>query len=519
MLASLKSFKTATGWRKTAGILTAVIIVIEAVLILVLIIASAKSGGVRGNHILYRGSCSSASTFNTIAHLLINALATGVLASSNFFMQVLNAPTRADIDRVHGKGQTWADIGAPSFRNLRFMGWWKTTAWLMLALSSAPLHLFFNSAVFQSDDVRNEYRLAMAAESWVQGAPWFYPGASLRAIESLIPRDNYNISELRARVLSPPEPSTSLAREGGEWKRLSPSECRSTYLYSRGLRGYGDVVVVVDSPEPRGWKRKDVFSGNKTFDRIWDDVGIPADASNSLWHYAGYCLSRPGCYSGSGGKSQWHYFSCYYLFGSSDGCYRSEDDNENLGADWTFSYHEKEWIPAWEGVGFHTKPFNSMRVKYCMAQSIDEVCKVAISNTLLAISLLSVSVKLVISCYVYLFLSGSPLITPGDAMASFICRPDDTTRGRCTFGRLDFEKQTRRSLFRGVGKRQYAPIRPTAAGETAPLPPPRRWAPVRARWISAVPMTLLALAYTLSIALLGALVYFLRMGYITNGGM
>lgn len=518
MWSPFKSFKSATGWRKTAGLLTALMLVIETALLLILIISSAKSGGLTGNHMLYRGSCSTASTINTIVHLLINVLATGVLASSNFFMQVLNAPTRSDLDRVHGEGKSWADIGVPSFRNLRFMARWKIAAWVLLALSSAPLHLFFNSTVFQSDDVRSKFQLVMAAEGFFHGAPWFSPGASLRESGFLRPDDYNDVSWLRANVRSPPESLQRLAREAGGWKRLSPSECRSAYLYSKGIRGYGDVVIVVDSPEPGGWKRGDVFSGNETFDRVWDDIGIPADASNSLWHDSVYCESEhgwQGCWQsgGDGGQAQWHSFSCYHLFGKSNSCYRSADDDGSLGAEWAFSYNGAGSIPAWERVGYHTTPFNSISVKYCMAEAVPEDCKVAISNRLLGITLLAISAKLAVACYVYLSLSGSPLITPGDAIVSFICRPDKTTRGRCTFGRVDFEKQTGSNFFSCFGKR------PQTVGGATPLPPPRRWTPVRARWIAAMPITSLGLTYTLSIGLLAALGVFFREGYLANGGM
>ncbi len=98
----------------------------------------------------------------------------------------------------------------------------------------------------------------------------------------------------------------------------------------------------------------------------------------------------------------------------SEACYRPEDDSGS--PEWAFDFFPKETIPNWEKqAGFHTTPFNSMRVKYYMAQPVDEDCKVAISNTVLAVSLVSVSVTLAVCCYVYLFMEGgsSPLVTLG----------------------------------------------------------------------------------------------------------
>ena len=48
----------------------------------------------RSRSIIYRGSCPAASRYNLVIYLAINAAASVILASSNFFMQVLVAPNR-----------------------------------------------------------------------------------------------------------------------------------------------------------------------------------------------------------------------------------------------------------------------------------------------------------------------------------------------------------------------------------------------------------------------------------------
>jgi hypothetical protein len=72
-------------------------------------------------------------------HLLINLLSTGLLMASNYCMQLQAAPTRADIDRAHARGQ-WLDIGVPSLRNFGKIGRWRKFTWLLLAFSSLPIH-------------------------------------------------------------------------------------------------------------------------------------------------------------------------------------------------------------------------------------------------------------------------------------------------------------------------------------------------------------------------------------------
>jgi len=63
-------------------------------------------------------------------------------------MQRLAAPTRAEVDDAHAK-KKWVDIGIPSIKNLLFIEKERVILWLLLGLSSLPLHFFYNSVVFE----------------------------------------------------------------------------------------------------------------------------------------------------------------------------------------------------------------------------------------------------------------------------------------------------------------------------------------------------------------------------------
>lgn len=93
-----------------------------------------------GTGTIYEGKCSKVRSVNTGAHLLINALSIILLSGSNYCMQCLSAPTRADVDSAHAAG-VWLDIGIPSFRNLRWISPERVALWCLLGLSSLPLHL------------------------------------------------------------------------------------------------------------------------------------------------------------------------------------------------------------------------------------------------------------------------------------------------------------------------------------------------------------------------------------------
>ncbi|EJT68583.1 hypothetical protein GGTG_13843 [Gaeumannomyces tritici R3-111a-1] len=104
-------------------------------------------GGLR---VIVQGSCKNIKMANTGIHVLINVLSTALLAGSNYCMQVLSAPTRAQVDRAHTRGR-WVDVGVPSLRNLFVaVGWRNKILWVLMATSSIPLHLLYNSVVFST---------------------------------------------------------------------------------------------------------------------------------------------------------------------------------------------------------------------------------------------------------------------------------------------------------------------------------------------------------------------------------
>lgn len=129
-----------TDWRK--GILYTTIAV-SCVLIanLSLLIYSLKEFKSRNGVVTIRDSdCDSIHSLSFWMHMLINFLATVLLAGSNYCMQRLCAPSRSEVDASHRKLQ-WLDIGTPSARNFHSVSSTKRLLWYLLAFSSIPLHL------------------------------------------------------------------------------------------------------------------------------------------------------------------------------------------------------------------------------------------------------------------------------------------------------------------------------------------------------------------------------------------
>ena len=89
--------------------------------------------------ILHEGDCGQIKRINTFFHVGINILSSLLLGASNLCMQLLAAPTRAEVDRAHLKGK-WLDIGVPSWRNLSHISNKRKVVWWCLGISSVPLH-------------------------------------------------------------------------------------------------------------------------------------------------------------------------------------------------------------------------------------------------------------------------------------------------------------------------------------------------------------------------------------------
>lgn len=127
-----------SGWKFGAtnfAICATVVFLINLIITIWASIAHRETEGV-----LSEGDCTRIKRKNSGLHILINVLSTILLSGSNYCMQCLSAPTRGEINKAHG-ARRWLDIGVPSFRNLRFISRRRLFLWLLLAISSLPLHL------------------------------------------------------------------------------------------------------------------------------------------------------------------------------------------------------------------------------------------------------------------------------------------------------------------------------------------------------------------------------------------
>lgn len=191
-----------------------------------------KFGIIDGLGTFQTGDCGSTSRIGFWLHLIINGLSTLLLGASNYSMQCLSAPTRREIDRAHRKC-IWLDIGTPSVRNLRRISWSRIGLWWALAISSIPLHLFWNSAVLSTLYSREYYALVVPA-SFPTGAPF------------------YNLSGDPSD-----DPYQQLANKASLLQRLEPRACLEAYVGSINSNR-GDVVLVSSYNTTEGYDLNDI---------------------------------------------------------------------------------------------------------------------------------------------------------------------------------------------------------------------------------------------------------------------
>lgn len=89
---------------------------------------------------LYSGDCDTVDRIALYAHAVINVFGTALFAASNHAMQILASPSRYDIDSSHRQRQIFS-IGTQSLKNLKTVNKFRAILWIILAVSSIPLHI------------------------------------------------------------------------------------------------------------------------------------------------------------------------------------------------------------------------------------------------------------------------------------------------------------------------------------------------------------------------------------------
>ncbi|UPL01891.1 hypothetical protein LCI18_012825 [Fusarium solani-melongenae] len=204
------------GWRSGLAFATSVAGLVTLTNLVFLLVALPIIGiSSNGEGYLYTGSCKTAKQFSIWIHLAINILATLLLGAGNYTQQVLTGPTRPELDRAHAR-QTWLDVGVSSIRNLGKISFKRVAAWVVLTISSLPIHLLYNSVVYFETSA-NRY--------------WVYPTMHSNLVNSSYAYGNKEFDAIK----------TSL----NEFEKLTNSECMAAYG-QKLVSGRSDVILILD---------------------------------------------------------------------------------------------------------------------------------------------------------------------------------------------------------------------------------------------------------------------------------
>ncbi|CAK1362375.1 unnamed protein product [Cercospora beticola] len=339
---------------------------------------------------IFQGSCNSVNAWSTGLHVIINVLSSAMLSASNYTMQSLAAPTRAEIDKAHANNES-VDIGLLSLSNIMGkVSAWRTCAIWILALTSLPIHLLYNSAIFKTID-NNVYDIFLAEENWLNGAPF--------TATNLLSDDGgpdgrlytYNSSGRYYpwvnEMIRDYGPSYDYLREKQKWfsenfrngsavQRFDNADCMAKYG-QHYISGYADILLIT-SPSPEQDNRTFLWWGTIDHDR-WPKGWIDRRRETSL--------------------------------------------------DWVFPGGNEEWIRAhpdrWSA--------NNRIIDYCLARINEPKCELQFTVQVLFVVIACNAAKSVVMLFTLFLHREAILVTIGDAIASFL--KTSTTTGTKREGR------------------------------------------------------------------------------------
>ncbi|KAJ5165820.1 hypothetical protein N7492_006116 [Penicillium capsulatum] len=384
--------------------------------------------------VIYKGSCTSSEMWGVVLHLVINILSTGILAASNNCMQTLVAPSRQEIDKSHARHQ-WLDIGRASVRNLFAISWYRLALWTILMITATPFHLLYNSVVIQSLSL-TEFALVAGPKDLSAENVLNLTTPALEKCFGTSPAhdaNNLNWHEFSQDIAS------------GNYERL-------TYHQSNDIQG-----------SPVSLQTKALVA--RVQNLAVEDGGDRSILRNGLLYTQPRVVSHMGFWSHSG----------IWAIPFANETHGPDEPHVTCGNDpFDFDHENVE-----KGLRYYP-------IQDCLAIKAPGNCRLLYSPPLCIVVALTLLVKVIV-----IFLAArvshtrsTPLLTIGDAVASFMTRPDRTTQRLCWISYADVRS--------GSWKDSNLVIE-NPRGDDSPgkviyrrLSPPRRWikAPSLVQWLA-----------------------------------
>lgn len=394
-----------SGWR---GLVIISIVLTVTVLVLNLICllwaVSNQQDPLTGARLFARGSCGSIRIGYTILAVIVNILSTLLLAASTACIQVLAAPSRDEISEAHARGK-WLCIGVSSLRNFR--GVRRICLCTLLALSSLPLHLAYNS-VFGHRVFGWKAVILAGSDVFATG-----PVISVDAQQSF--------GRKGLTIFSNPDQTLDFIQGfqrdtiAGLTQQLSWEDC-VTSVKSGIISTHDTYFLVVNSPNTSsplaGWTYVDFFQPTE---QSLDD----SDQELSDWM----------CSKSDGASSN---LDCPSIIDTAG--------KWQLDLPWLCPVLEDSYGPS-------LCNRSQYAVSSCFARPAETKCEISLDPVLMAVVITSNAIKIL--CFTATLFwrppAAEPLVTIGDAASSFLSEPDLCTAGLGPVSVKDFRKANPRN--------------------------------------------------------------------------
>ena len=340
---------------------------------------------------LYKGECSTTNAANFGVHLVINIFASALFAASTYVMQRLGAPTRRDLDAAHSEGDSLM-IGSLAVTNFAILSRKRLIAFLLLWCSSLPLHLMYNGLIEQTTTNAewSDYAL-MIQESAIP-----LPGANSTMLK--VPeRTQQGVSGYTGGEVSGDLQNLAkwLVTQKPSLQRLEVPECIQAYSTGESIT-MGDVLMVVASDVDTSlysYGYEDAFPAKLV---KWPNQLGTTNPFSSI--------------EGASPAAPW-----YWICG----------DPENAESAPNCDPGQVTKSGSWIWSGFET----SVPIDHCLVRAFPSMCELNMSIGIM-IAVLVCNLGKLAAMIIGLFIcTDRPLITIGDAVASFLEDKDETTEG------------------------------------------------------------------------------------------
>jgi hypothetical protein len=401
--------------------------------------------------------------------LPLNIVATILISTSNYVMQCMAAPDRKEIDQAHSFG-TPVTIGGMRLRNLQFGDDRRRFLWGLLILSSLPIHLLLNSAVFVSLELNNT-GILIVSEGFETDRTWESCNSTLPLEELTTDFACWLMEEFRMNKTVQMAPEQCINQFGSAFQANSSSvivvaeDSPKQYfsLPDPGPIGHvGAEHGILCETDATGFNYIEVPEAEQhyilSFDPDLGNVNVSTPFYVQCYNESGTILQGTSLsiYSGTSGlfltsqsallnvSSVRSVFSAFeYGYWATAQLLDNQLDTNNQIL--TQNWDPRTWLCPnndlkdqrgcdsanllMEGDKWTITPSN-ISVKACHVLPAPERCKLIYSPTILAIAI-GVDVIKLIAMIMAVRVTTEPLATIGDAIASFLERPDKYTEDKC----------------------------------------------------------------------------------------